>query len=79
MKYGTYGSYENMKKDRKDRPNMNSLPPKCCYNCEDWCGFSDGCGGGTCFEHSYCAPDGDSVFTWADDLCERHKPLESEK
>lgn len=72
MKYGTFIFFDVMAENRKDRPDMNNLPELCCANCEEWCPFSDGCGAGTCFEHSCGSPDGDSVFTWADDLCERH-------
>ena len=79
MKYGTYRSFDNMKNDRKGYLDLNNLPAKCCGNCEEWCSFSDGCGAGTCFRHSCYASDGDSVFTWADDCCEGHIPLEGEE
>lgn len=78
MEYGVYRFFDVMKEERKDCPNMENLPPKCCANCEEWCHFSDKCGAGTCFYHSCDSSDGDSVFTWADDCCENHIPLESE-
>ena len=79
MKYGTFRFIESVVEQRENRPDMEKLPPKCCANCGEWGEFSDKCGAGTCFHHSCYAPDGDSVFTWADDLCKDHEPLESEE
>ena len=78
MKFGVNRFTENMENNRKDRPDMKNLPAKCCKNCEEWCAFSSRSDIGTCFHHSCCAPDGDSVFSWADDVCENHLKMEGE-
>ena len=68
---------------RKDLPNMGNLPEKCCANCDRWIecthattsGKEESKGYGGCVEHSDYEWD---AFSWADDVCESHVPLEED-
>ena len=80
MKYGLLFTDADFRR-RKTVPNMDSLPKKCCANCDHWveCTKTDHSGEevskgyGGCVEHSTYDWD---AFSWADDSCESHVKIE---
>ena len=82
MKYGLLFTGRDFEQ-RKDAPNMDKLPAKCCANCDHWIEctrttYSDeeeSKGYGACTENSSLEWD---AFSWADDVCSQHIPIEEE-